>query len=653
MMKYLLALALTGLSLPSAAQVLAIKDAPGKTASGVRFTQPQNWTLQARGPVTVFAAPEGDLRVAVVDVGRAKDASQATARAWSLYKPAVTPKVRLITAEAALEGWDSRASIAYETSPSEHSVRASRAFARGDAWTVMIVDGSEATFDKRSAAAAVIQSSLRPAGYTRESFAGKSAYRLTPARVQLLRDFVEQSARELDVPGVGLALIDHGQVVWQGGIGVRRIGSSVPVDAHTKFMIASNTKGMTTLLLSILADEGKLGWDQKVIDLYPTFRLGNDATTKAVLVRNLVCACTGLPRKDFAFILADQGAPASDTFRQLSQTQPTSRFGELFQYNNLMASAAGYLGGALTYPKMEIGAAYDRVMQEKIFDPLQMHDTTFDFKVGTSGDWAPPHGYDVNGRVVEMSNYFNYTIYPYRPAGGAFSSAADMARYVQLELTRGLMPKGRLVSEANLLKRREPGVAVGEDTTYGMGLFNRVAWGVPVISHGGTLLGYHSNWYALPDQQIGAVVLTNADPGAAMLDPFLRRLLEVLFDGRPEAAKEVATAAARLKAQALVRKARLTIPGDPAVLAGLAAAYHSSDGGSITIADRAKVMWAKAGSIEAPIATRRNSDGSTSIVSIGPGVIDLDALVGVDAKKRRTLTVQDSQHQYIYTELNE
>ncbi len=115
-------------------------------------------------------------------------------------------------------------------------------------------------------------------------------------------------------------------------------------------MVASNTKGMATLLLSILADDGKLRWDQKVIDLYPQFRLGSDEVTKSVEVRHLVCACTGLPRKDFAFILAEPGAPASDTFVQLAQTMPTSKFGELFQYNNLMASAAGYLGGALSYP---------------------------------------------------------------------------------------------------------------------------------------------------------------------------------------------------------------------------------------------------------------------------------------------------------------
>lgn len=651
-MKLLYAIALMSLSFPAFAEAPANTDQPGQTPAGVQYVQPREWSAQARGPLTVFIAPEADLSIAVVDVGNAGDARTAAAKAWSLYKPSAVPNLNLVTAAPPAGGWSERASIAYETSPNERAVRAALALKQGQTWTVMIIDGSEATFNKRSAAVAIIQGSLHPARYSRESFAGRTAHHLTPERIRLLRDFVAQSARTLGVPGIGLALIDHGKVVWVGGVGVRALGSTAPVDAHTKFMIASNTKGMSTLLLSILADEGKLRWDQHVTDLYPSFRLGDDATTRSVEVRHLVCACTGLPRKDFAFILADQGVPASDTFRQLADTQPTSKFGELFQYNNLMASASGYLAGSLSYPKMEIGAAYDRAMQVKIFDPLHMQDTTFDYRKGESGNWARPHGYDIDGRMTVMTNFFNYTVYPYRPAGGAFSSAADVARYVQLELSKGVTPEGkRLVSETNLLERRKRGVPVGENIWYGMGLFNRVAWGVPVVTHGGTLQGYHSDWWALPEEGIGAVVLTNADSGAAMLDPFLRRLLEVVYDGTPEAVQEVASAATRLKAQNTERRTRLTLPGDPAILSNLAPRYNGPEGSSLTIRNIGGHRWIQAGSIKGPLATRKNADGSISVVSIGPGFIGFDGVVATDPQNRRTLTVRDSQHAYVYTEV--
>jgi CubicO group peptidase (beta-lactamase class C family) len=316
-----------------------------------------------------------------------------------------------------------------------------------------------------------------------------------------------------------------------------------------------------------------------------------------------------------------------------------------------MASAAGYLGGALAYPELELGAAFDKAMDERIFKPLGMRNTTFDHQKGMTGNWARPHGLDINGRMVEMPNDFNLLITPHRPAGGAWSTTADMARYAQLELSKGLTPDGkRLVSEANILERRKRGVPVGEDSWYGMGLFERVAWGVPVVTHGGTLLGYHSSFYVLPEAGVGAVILTNADPGAAMLGPFLRRLLEVVYDGKPEAAKDIAAAAVRSKAQAKARRERLTVPGDPAIIANLAGRYLNPEVGSVTIEDRGGTKWIKAGFIEGPVATRKNADGSVSIVSAGPGSIPVEAVVG-GRDGARTLTIRDSQHEYVYTEV--
>jgi CubicO group peptidase (beta-lactamase class C family) len=648
-MKLLIALALSCAPVAVLAQTVTA-DTPGKLASGVQYVQPKDWNAAKQGPALVFTSPEGDLRIAVADIGAAADARDAVAKAWAVVRPGAAPTLRTSTAAPPGDGWEERVSFAYETLPSERASRSAMALRKGAAWTVLVVDGSAGTAAKRSAALQVAQQGLRPAGYQRESFAGKTAHRLTPERVQMLRDFVEASRQQLEVPGVGFALIDQGKVVWQGGFGVRALGSPEKVDEQTKFMIASNTKGMTTLLLSVLADEGRLRWDQKVVELYPEFRLGNDEVTQSVLVKHLVCACTGLPRKDFGFILADKGSPASATFAQLAATTPTSKFGDLFQYNNQLASAAGYVAGHLLYPKMEFGAAYDRAMEEKVFKPLGMKDSTFDYAEGMAGNWAAPHGLDVDGRVVKMSNDFNWAPYPYRPAGAAFSTTADMVRYVQLELGKGMLGGKRVVSEANLVERRAKGVQVGPDSWYGMGLFQRDASGVQVVTHGGTLLGYHSTWYALPESGVGLVILTNSDPGASMFGPVLRRLLEVLYDGQPEAARDVGAAAARIKAQAKAKRERLTYPGDAAVLANLAGHYSDPSVGQITISEKDGQKWIKAGFVEGPLATRKNADGTVSVISAGPGSIGVDALVGTRDGKR-TLTINDGQQtQYVYIE---
>lgn len=98
---------------------------------------------------------------------------------------------------------------------------------------------------------------------------------------------------QLGIPGAAMALSQDGKVVFEGGMGVKTLGQSDPVDANTVFMVASNTKGMATLLLATLVDDGKLKWDQPVTQVYPTFRLGDDATTSSTLVKHLSARVPG------------------------------------------------------------------------------------------------------------------------------------------------------------------------------------------------------------------------------------------------------------------------------------------------------------------------------------------------------------------------
>ena len=131
-----------------------------------------------------------------------------------------------------------------------------------------------------------------------------------------------------------------------------------------------------------------------------------------------------------------------------------------------------------------------------------------------------------------------------------WTSAHDLIRYVQLELNRGRLPNGKvLVSEENLLARRQPMVSIGGNNTYGMGLMTRNNFGIPVVDHGGSLLGYKSDMIFLPDHGIGAVLLTNAQNGDMLLQPFTRRLLEAVFDGERRAVENVQTQAANAKAR--------------------------------------------------------------------------------------------------------
>ena len=145
--------------------------------------------------------------------------------------------------------------------------------------------------------------------------------------------------------------------------------------------------------------------------------------------------------------------PSATVLRALSGMQPTSKFGELFQYSNLMAAAAGYIGGHVLYPDMELGAAYDLAMQKQVFDPLGMKITTFDYDRALLGNHATPHGLDVDGHTAVAGMGINDSIRAARPAGAAWSAVSDMLRYVQMELADGVLPDGqRYVSKAALVR---------------------------------------------------------------------------------------------------------------------------------------------------------------------------------------------------------
>ncbi|MBV9103180.1 MAG: beta-lactamase family protein, partial [Candidatus Eremiobacteraeota bacterium] len=456
----------------SASATVLTADTPTKTPSGATFTAPKEWSLRTMAQFVSVQAPEGDMVLAIVDVPMAADANSAAAQAWKLYRPGAHHPVKLVSQLAPHNGWDQSSQIEYETSPNERAAIKAFAHRSGTHWTVLIADGHEGTAAKRVAAIGLVIDSLSAAGYTRENFVGRSAHPLDAARIEELKRFVQTAMRELHVPGISIGLYDRGHVVFEGGFGVRELGKPGRVDANTLYMVGSNTKGMTTLLLARLVDQRKISWDERVTQAYPTFRLGDPATTQQVLVKHLVCACTGLPRKDLQQDLnTNAKTPASATFVQLAATEPTSRFGEVFQYSNPMASAAGYIGGHLLYPDRELGAAYDAAMKTLIFDPLGMSHTTFDMsRALATPDHASPHGLDIHGHVAVATMGPNATIVPYRPAGGAWSSVHDMLRYVEDELTPGKLPNGtRLISAQNVLARRAPTVPLGQDSSYGMG----------------------------------------------------------------------------------------------------------------------------------------------------------------------------------------
>lgn len=635
-------------------------DTPQTTAEGNAFIAPVGWSVTRRGPATVVAPPEVGSAIAIIDV-KAADAEAAVAAAWQAYRPDFKWPLKVVTAKPDREGWTDCASYSYQTSPNEKrdvSVRVQRA---NDVWTVVVYDMDQGVGEKRLSQVVLVLGELHPRGHAKESFAGKQAHQLDAARIAELTKFIETSMEVTRVPGVALGLVENGKVVFADGFGLRAIGSNNKIDGDTRFMVASNTKALTTLMLARLVDEGKLTWETPVTSVLPSFKLGDAQTTARVQVKHLICACTGLPRQDFEWLFQFEGVTCDGAMATLATMQPTSAFGEIFQYSNPLAGAGGFVGGHVAYPKLELGAAYDKAMQKLVFDPLKMKRTTFDYVTAQKGNFARPYSVDIAGKTAPALMELNYAVIPVRPAGAAWSTVRDMLAYVAMELSKGKLPDGSpYVGEEALLARRAPQVALGKDGSYGMGLMVDREYDVTLVHHGGDVWGYHSDMMWLPEHGVGAVVLTNGDPGWLIRSQFRRKLLEVLFDGRPEADAQVAARAKAFFEQLAAEAKLLTLPADEAEASRLANSYANLALGEIAVKQNygAKMqdgqvlgqgLWFDFGEWRSEMASRVNPDGTRSFMTIAPGIIGLEFVVG-ELDGRRTLTVRDAQHEYLFVE---
>jgi CubicO group peptidase (beta-lactamase class C family) len=624
-------------------------DTPKATVNGNTFIAPAGWSITVRGTATILEAPEPGSFIAFVDV-TAPDADAAVKAAWSAYDPKASWPLKVTTDAPDNDGWSKRRSYTYQVSPNaKRDVGADVQFANGT-WTVALYDMAQDVGEKRGGQVGVLFSKFLPKGEARESFAGKTAHKLDAARIAELTKFVEGAMKLTGVPGVSIGLYQDGKVVFAGGFGVRELGKPAKVDGETRYMIASNTKAMATLMLAKLVDAKKLTWETAATTLLPTFKLGDADTTSKVLVKHLICACTGLPRQDMEWLLEFKGLTPTGAMTTLGTMQPTSKFGELFQYSNPLAAAAGYIGGHVAYPKLELGAAFDKAMQTMVFDPLGMKATTLDFAKARRGNFAVPHAPDIDGKPALAVGVLNDSVIPVRPAGGAWSSVRDVLKYVAMELAEGKLPGGKqYISKDALLARRAPQVALSTDATYGMGLMVDKTYGVSVVHHGGDMIGFHSDMMWLPEYGVGAVVLTNSDPGWQIRSVFQRKLLEVLFDGKPEADAQIAANARTFFDHMAADRKLLTIPADASEAGKLAAKYANAALGEIAVVKKGAATMFDFGEFSTEVASRKNPDGTISFITTVPGFHGLELVVGT-AGGKRTLVLRDPQHEYVFDE---
>ncbi|HKW41120.1 MAG TPA: serine hydrolase [Gemmatimonadales bacterium] len=327
--------------------------------------------------------------------------------------------------------------------------------------------------------------------------------------------YVIRGLRALDTPGAAVAVVKNGKLLFAKGYGVRRVGDPGPVDAHTVFQIASNTKAFTTAALGMLVDEGKLSWDDPVTKFLPGFQLSDPYVTRELTVRDLVTHRSGLGLGAGDLLWFHSTYSRAEIAYRIRFAKPVSSFRSQYAYDNVLYIVAGEIVPVVA------GASWDDFIARRIFAPLGMTEsgtTTASFT--GSPNAAAPHALEGGGlQVVPVDSVENIA-----PAGGISSSVFDLAKWLLCRLDSGRYAGGRLFSEAQaremwsgqtILPITDPAPPLAalrpNFAEYGLGWRLRDYQGRKIVSHTGGLAGMSSQVTLVPAEKLGIVILTNSE----------------------------------------------------------------------------------------------------------------------------------------------
>ena len=321
-----------------------------------------------------------------------------------------------------------------------------------------------------------------------------------------LNKYIQEAVESYQMPGLAIGIIKNNEVVFVEGYGYRNTESKQEVDENTLFGIASCSKAFTAACLAILVDEGKIAWNDRVIDHYPQLQLSNPYITRELMVKDLLCHRAGYQTFDGDLLWYGTNYSREEVIRRFRYRENPYSLREKFGYSNLMYILAGEV------VKQVSGKTWDEFVTKKIFIPLDMSSsTTTNIGFENKENIAWPH---LDGQPMSFINYDNSG-----PAVSINTSVSELLKWVQLMLNKGAWNDTSIFSEKEYNSLVKPQTMLNAGSvntidgthfsTYGLGWFMKDYHGRKVIQHGGGLPGFHSKVVFIPEDSLGYIILAN------------------------------------------------------------------------------------------------------------------------------------------------
>lgn len=324
--------------------------------------------------------------------------------------------------------------------------------------------------------------------------------------------YVEASRKLYEVPGLAIMVVKDGKVIHSKGYGVRQLGTNQPVDSKTLFACASTTKAMTATCMGMLVDEGKVKWDDRVINYLPDFQLYDPYVTRELKIRDLFTHNSGVGNADFLWSIMN--IPAEEVLAKMKMVEPSYSLRSSFIYQNIFYLAAGKVIEKVS------GMPWEVFIQKRIFDPLAMTRTFPLLSQVKDANQSFPHHW-VDGKITMIERTSADEI---GPAGSVWSCVDDMSKWALCMLDSSKYAGGRLVKATTWNELFKPQVMVTASQfyptaqltkpnwkTYGLGWFQQDYKGQKINFHTGSLAGETAIHGQLPAAKLAVYVFGNLD----------------------------------------------------------------------------------------------------------------------------------------------
>ena len=321
----------------------------------------------------------------------------------------------------------------------------------------------------------------------------------------------ERVLKDWHAAGFAVAVVEKDKVVYAKGFGYKDIEMKTPVTPNTLFAIGSCTKAFTASMIGLLQKDGKLELDKPVLNYLPDLKFYNDAMNNTILLRDLMCHRTGLPRHDYSWY-AFPSSSRDSLLKRIQFMEPSFGVREKWQYNNFMFLLQGMIAEKIT------GKKWEENISERIFKPLGMINSNFSIlEMQKNKDVSLGYGLKKDS-IIKKLTYYN--IDAMGPAGSINSNVMEMANWVTTWINGGkfngkeIIPATYVSDAISSQMVVGPGVPTKEKpdvhfSNYGFGWLLASYKGHYRVEHGGNIDGFSASTCFFPSDSVGIVVLSN------------------------------------------------------------------------------------------------------------------------------------------------